>query len=66
MMEAPHEDSLGPLSTAGIPRSLAASFQEYDLECLDPGQHRELVTERVLAYGNRDELRWLFGLYGHS
>jgi len=65
-MGALQDDSLGPLSAAGIPRSLAASFQEYDLDSLDPKRHQELLTERVLAYGNRRELRWLFELYGRS
>ena len=51
------------MTTAGIPRSLAPCFQEYDLERLDPVQHEELVIERVLAYGDRRELRWLLGRY---
>ncbi len=49
---------------AGIPRSLAPCFQEYDLERLDPQQHGDLIIERLLAYGNRRELRWLFDYYG--
>ena len=54
-----------PTTAAGIPRSLAPCFQEYDLERLDPAQHADLVIERVLAYGDRRELRWLFDYYGH-
>lgn len=53
-----------PTTSRGIPRSLAPFFQEYDLEKLDPDQHWELVVERTLAYGNRQELRWLFQRYG--
>lgn len=53
------------LTTAGIPSSLTACFQEYDLDELDPAQHRDLIIERTLAYGDRKELRWLFGYYGH-
>jgi len=49
---------------AGIPYSLRPCFQEYTLEQLDPVQHAELVMERVLTFGNRPELRWLFDLYG--
>ena len=53
------------LTTAlGIPRSLTACFQEYDIESLDPTRHQHLIIERVLAYGNRRELHWLFALYG--
>ena len=52
------------MTTAGIPRSLAACFQEYDLEQLDPAQHGDLIIERVLAYGDRHELGWLFRRYG--
>jgi hypothetical protein len=52
-------------STAtGIPLTLRPSFQEYDFDQLDPVQHAELIIERTLAYGNRQELRWLFAYYG--
>lgn len=54
------------MTAAGIPRSLAPCFQEYELERLDPGQHSDLLIERVLAYGDRRELRWLFRQYGRA
>lgn len=55
------------LATAsGIPRSLTACFQEYDIESLDPAQHQHLIIERVLAYGDRRELHWLFTVYGRG
>jgi hypothetical protein len=54
------------LTAAGIPRSLAPCFQEYDLEQIHPAQHADLVLERVLAYGDRRELRWLFDYYGRA
>ncbi len=50
----------------GIPRSLAPCFQEYDLETLDPAVHGDLILERVLARGDRRELRWLFRTYGQA
>ncbi len=56
----------GPITHRDIPRSLAPFFQEYDLEKIDPDQHWELVVERTLAYGDRQELRWLFQRYGRS
>jgi hypothetical protein len=62
----PKPEHTVPLTAAGIPRSLAPCFQEYDLEALDPAQHGELIIERVLAYGDRHELRWLFGQYGRG
>lgn len=34
------------------------------MDTLDPVQHAPLILERVLAYGNRQELRWLFAQYG--
>mgnify|MGYP001595903029 FL=1 len=55
---------LGETTPAGLPRSLAPYFQEYVLEQIDPAQYPELVIERVLAYGDRRELRWLFDCYG--
>jgi hypothetical protein len=52
------------VTAAGVPRSLVACFQESNLDALDPAQHGHLIIERVLAYGDRKELRWLFAQYG--
>jgi len=41
-------------------------LQEYDLERLEPAQHGDLLIERVLAYGDRRELRWMFERFGHA
>ena len=30
---------------------------------LDADLHHSLVIERILAYGNKDEIRWLFKTY---
>ena len=51
------------LTARGIPRSLRPAFQEYDLEGLDPERDAFTVIERTLAYGNREELAWLFTCY---
>jgi hypothetical protein len=51
---------------AGIPRSLAPFFQEYDLDHLDTTEHSSLIIERTLAFGDRRELRWLLNRYGKS
>jgi hypothetical protein len=47
-----------------IPASAAPFFQEYDLKKLHVGTHAALIIERILAYGNRAELRWLVAAYG--
>ena len=52
--------------TRDIPRSAAPFFQEYSFESLDPEKHQALVDERILAFGNRQETRWLFSRYGKS
>jgi hypothetical protein len=49
-----------------IPASAAAFFQEYDFAHLDAHQHAALIIERILAYGNRDEVRWLLETYGRE
>jgi hypothetical protein len=49
-----------------IPASSAPFFQEYNFATLDPVVHAPLVMERILAYGNRSELRWLFDTYGKT
>ncbi len=47
-----------------LPPTTRAFFQEYAFEKLDPIQHRDLIIERLLAYGNREEIRWLYQTYG--
>lgn len=49
-----------------LPRTLRPCFQEYNFDDLDPVHHSELIIERVLAYGNRQELCWLFYRYGRE
>ncbi len=49
-----------------IPTSARPFFQEYTFENLDPVQHRDLVIERLLAYGDREEIRWLYQTYGRD
>lgn len=50
----------------GLPQSTVSFFQEYDPATLDLDRDWMLVVERVLRYGNRTELRWLFDRYGQS
>ncbi len=49
-----------------IPASARPFFQEYNFSVLDPDQHASLIIERLLAYGNRAEVRWLFDTYGEA
>jgi hypothetical protein len=46
-----------------IPPSLAPFFQEYDIAKLNPQRDSHTIIERVLQFGNRAELRWLFTVY---
>jgi hypothetical protein len=46
-----------------LPVSLAPFFQEYDLAQLDPHRSASTIIERVLQFGNRQEIRWLFSVY---
>jgi len=49
-----------------IPVSAKLFFQEFTFSKLDPREHASLVMERILAYGNRAEVRWVFDFYGVS
>ncbi|MBI5652876.1 MAG: hypothetical protein HZC40_20870 [Chloroflexi bacterium] len=49
-----------------IPRTLAPFFQEYRFDQLDATRDADLVIARALAWGNRDELRWMFARYGRA
>jgi hypothetical protein len=46
-----------------IPLSLTPFFQEYNLAELNPQTDSHTIIERVLQFGNRGEIRWLFGTY---
>jgi hypothetical protein len=46
-----------------IPQTLIPFFQEYNFEKLSPERDSHTIIERVLQYGNRTELRWLFSVY---
>lgn len=50
----------------GVPRTLSPFLQEYEIEELDLDHARDTLIERTLRYGNRAELRWLFGRYGEG
>lgn len=49
-----------------IPTSLTPFFQEYDLAKLTPEKDAHTIIERVLQYGNRAEIKWLFGIYSQD
>jgi hypothetical protein len=55
-----------PNITKQIPASARPFFQEYNPDLLDIDQHGPLIIERILAYGNRDEVRWLLKIYGRD
>jgi hypothetical protein len=55
-----------PSGPKQIPDSAKPFFQEYDVDLLDIDQHAVLIIERILAYGNRDEVRWLLKTYGRD
>ena len=50
--------------SASLPASTAPFFQEYDFSALDPARHAALIIERVLAFGNRAEVKWLIETMG--
>jgi len=47
-----------------LPASTAPFFQEYDFYALDPDRHAALIIERILAFGNRTEVKWLIETMG--
>lgn len=49
-----------------IPATAKPFFQEYNLDLLNVDQHADLIIERILAYGNRAEVRWLLEIYGRD
>lgn len=49
-----------------IPLSLAPFFQEYDITKLTPENNSRTIIERVLQFGNRTEIKWLFTIYARE
>lgn len=49
-----------------IPDTLAPFFPEYDFATLDVEADAQVIVERVLEYGTRTDLRWLFVHYGQD
>ncbi|MBI5824499.1 MAG: hypothetical protein HZB18_10765 [Chloroflexi bacterium] len=49
-----------------IPLSLSPFFQEYDFSKLNPQKDSFTIIERVLQFGNRSEIRWLFLVYSQE
>lgn len=49
-----------------IPLTLAPFFQEYDIAKLNPQVDSHTIIERILQFGNRTELRWLFKTYSQE
>ncbi|MEW5868608.1 MAG: hypothetical protein AB1894_04980 [Chloroflexota bacterium] len=51
---------------SSLPASLRPFFQEYNLEQLDVERSAHTIIERTLQFGNREEIRWLFGCYSRQ
>ena len=50
--------------SASLPASTVPFFQEYDFSAIDPARQEVLIIERILAFGNRAEVRWLIATMG--
>jgi|WetSurMetagenome_2_1015567.scaffolds.fasta_scaffold154728_3 hypothetical protein len=57
---------MSPEPVPQIPESTAPFFQDVTFSRLDVAEHADLVCERILAYGNRAEVRWLLKTYGQQ
>jgi hypothetical protein len=42
-----------------IPKTTQPFFQEYEFQRLDLERDGDLIIVRLLAFGNRDQVRWL-------
>jgi hypothetical protein len=49
-----------------IPPTLKPFFQEYDITKLTPEKDSHTIIERVLQFGNRSEIKWLFSVYSQE
>ncbi len=49
-----------------IPLSLTPFFQEYDISKFTHENNSHTIIERVLQFGNRAEIKWLFTVYSQE
>lgn len=49
-----------------IPVSLKPFFQEYDITRLTPEKDAHTIIERILQFGNRAEIKWMFNTYSNQ
>jgi len=47
-----------------IPKTIYPHFHEYDVKELDFKRDKNLIMERILEFGTKDEIHWLFKTYG--
>jgi hypothetical protein len=50
--------------TGPIPTGMRMYFQEYDPEQLNLAEQADLIIQRILEFGDWEDLRWLFATYG--
>lgn len=43
-----------------LPKFLSSYFWDVDFNSLTPSRNRKYIAERVLEYGDRKQVRWLF------
>ena len=53
-------------SMQSLPETAQPFFQEQKFDRLDLKRDGDLMIERLLAFGNRDEVRWLLWHYGQD
>lgn len=41
-------------------------FWDVDLATIDEDKHRRYIIERILDFGNDDEVRWMWQRYSHN
>jgi len=46
-----------------IPKSVIPLFQEYDYKLLDIRADKNIIMQRILEFGTKGELQWLFDIY---
>ena len=53
------------ISVSGVP-TRPSLFWDVDPRTVDPQKHARYIIERILDFGTKEELRWLFRQYPRS
>ncbi|TSC70303.1 MAG: Uncharacterized protein G01um101470_849 [Parcubacteria group bacterium Gr01-1014_70] len=57
---------MAPKSSKKLIKFRQSLFWDVDPKTIDPEKNAKYIIERILEFGNDDEVRWMWSYYTHS